>query len=767
MAAQPTTTQNTPETPYPASIQASRMFWWITALPIGVAAYVMGDFLLMLFPALTDASQNYLPFLPIQAWPILLGIGGVAFGLAGARKLVPLRITTVRIIVQTLVMGLFLLFVFATTFSHLTEMPQLQKWLSKFLEIDPLVAISTAITTGTVYKGLIWALILLIPTLLLGRIFCNWICPYGILHQFTGWAFGIRNEQKRIEANRYKWYYSIKYFILIGMITAAFFGNLTIGLLDPICLLHRSFTASVLPTLNMPFQNVFGDYKMHVGAWGIGFMLLFLVSMNLFIPRFFCRALCPLGATLGVLSRFALWRIERDPVKCTDCDLCLKSCEGASDPHTQLRMSECFVCFNCIEDCPHDALSFSLAPAKSHEIREPDIERRHAVFAGLTGALFFSFTQSSGKTTRDFAASVVRPPGTVEELEFLERCIKCDQCIRVCPTNVLQPALFESGLEGLWTPVMNFRMGFCQLNCTACGQVCPTGAIQRITVEEKLGIGDFEETGPVKLGTAHYDFGRCLPWSKNIPCVVCEEVCPTSPKAIHSERMKLMIREGKKQILSSTDSTITVGEYPRPGEKFGLPAEFTPNRFRGDQTTRYYVEIVHRDGTVEYHRISANSEDTLTIDGPFNQTPQHGDVAAIHLEFKVPKIDTEFCIGCGICEHECPIVGDRRAVYVTAEGETRSQEYLEPGRNRSIRLQKSASAVSPNDTSAIAGTGLSSLILGQNPQNGHKSSNCSSASTSSNCGGSCACSNKTASAPEQSPTFVLQNKKVDLWKLRG
>ena len=90
--------------------------------------------------------------------------------------------------------------------------------------------------------------------------------------------------------------------------------------------------------------------------------------MNVVIPRFFCRVLCPLGAFLGTLAPVALWRIDRDPHKCVDCDLCLKSCEGASDPHTQLRKSECFVCFNCIEDCPTDAISFSIAPPKRHEI---------------------------------------------------------------------------------------------------------------------------------------------------------------------------------------------------------------------------------------------------------------------------------------------------------------------------------------------------------------------------------------------------------------
>ena len=87
--------------------------------------------------------------------------------------------------------------------------------------------------------------------------------------------------------------------------------------------------------------------------------------------------------------------------------------------------------------------------------------------------------------------SLVRPPGAVAEDEFLARCIKCCECMRVCPTNVLQPAGFPFGLESLWTPVLNNRIGTsgCQLNCIACGHACPTGAIRRLSLDEKLGTG--------------------------------------------------------------------------------------------------------------------------------------------------------------------------------------------------------------------------------------------------------------------------------------
>ncbi len=458
-----------------------------------------------------------------------------------------LKLRNVRRVAQVFFFSLFLFFVVVTDLRYLKGYP-----VSLFLELDPLVALAAAIATHAIYKGLLWSLVLLVPTLLLGRIFCNWICPYGILHHFIGWLIGKgrAEERDRIEANRYRSLYSVKYLILIAMLLGAVFGSLQIGLLDPICLFHRSMTTAILPAINLLVpSSVYAKQFFFAGGWVIGFLLLVLVGMNVVIPRFFCRVLCPLGAFLGSLSAAALWRIDRDPHKCVDCDLCLKNCEGASDPHTQLRKSECFVCFNCIEDCPEDALSFKFMPSLEREITAPVVPARRALLASLVGVGFFAFGRSSGASDRNYSRKVIRPPGSLEEKQFLGSCIKCDQCIRVCPTDVLQPTLLEAGLEGVWTPILNMKLGYCELNCTLCGQVCPTGAIQRISIEEKNGLGGFARQGPVRLGTAFFDLGRCLPWSMETPCVVCEEVCPVSPKAIYSREVTITRRDGKETTL--------------------------------------------------------------------------------------------------------------------------------------------------------------------------------------------------------------------------
>lgn len=142
-----------------------------------------------------------------------------------------------------------------------------------------------------------------------------------------------------------------------------------------------------------------------------------------------------------------------------------------------------------------------------------------------------------GKT---YNPALIRPPGSLPEEEFLTKCIRCGECMKVCPTNAIHPTTLQAGLAGIWSPVLIPRVGYCEYNCTLCGQVCPTGAIEELPVEEKQQI---------HIGTAYVDRSRCLPFVYGTECIVCEEHCPTPTKAIWFEEVTVKDRDGNDKTL--------------------------------------------------------------------------------------------------------------------------------------------------------------------------------------------------------------------------
>ncbi len=529
--------------------------------------------------------------------------------------------------------ALFMYFLFQTAFrgsftASAEQSVRLPLPVEAYLLADPFVSAMTALSTHTVYRGLLWSVGLLGLTLVFGRVFCGWICPFGTLHHFFGWLLPSRRGRgaARVEANKTHGYQRAKYYMLYAFLLLAIAGSALGGMFDPICIAVRSIGLGVIPAAQYVTGRGLSGVETHVhshvlqnGAdhaqdvlattvwqshqsyfhqtWLILFLFVGLLFLNRFIPRFWCRVLCPLGAFLGVFSRFALFGMEKDHAKCTDCNLCLVHCQGADSPQggVKWRQDECHMCLNCENACPEDVIKFKFLPNRASAITKPDTDRRTALAAAGAGALFLPVARVADALDVNYASKVIRPPGAVEEREFLERCIRCAECMKVCPNNALHPAFFEAGIEGIWTPIFIMRIGYCEHSCVLCGQVCPTGAIQKITEKQKLGLG----VPPVKVGTAFYDHGRCLPWAMQTPCIVCEEFCPTSPKAIWVEEVEAPVRS----------------------EKPGPNGEPPPMK------------------TVKLQR---------------------------------PHVDPALCIGCGACEKVCP-VQDQPAVYVTSVGESRSK----------------------------------------------------------------------------------------------
>jgi polyferredoxin/formate hydrogenlyase subunit 6/NADH:ubiquinone oxidoreductase subunit I len=457
-----------------------------------------------------------------------------------------------------------------------------------FFRLDPFSALGAMIASRQWIPNLALALITVAMTLVIGRVWCGWICPLGSLLEWVSF----RKARRRADSILPRWRLA-KYILLASSLALALFGSLSLLALDPIAIFTRTLTTAILPALFYAV-NTIETALYRVGfftpaldgfeglvrgtilpveqpafAQNLAIAALFfgLVTLNLLAHRFWCRYLCPLGALLGLLSKVSLFQ----PVigtACTQCTLCAISCKpGAIDTDPEdfhIMPSECTMCLDCMAaGCKADDIRIRLArkPAP-HE--EYDLSRREALGALVTGAAGALLLGTDLRLRQDNPWRI-RPPGVTDENTFLATCLRCSQCMKICPTTALQPALTESGLAGLWTPLVVPRVGYCDYGCTACGQVCPSGAIPLLELNEKRQM---------VIGKASIDRDRCLPWASTVPCIVCEEMCPTPQKSIRLE---------EAEAIDSRGETILV---------------------------------------------------------------------------KRPVVLRDLCIGCGICEHQCPLEGE-------------------------------------------------------------------------------------------------------------
>jgi MauM/NapG family ferredoxin protein len=251
---------------------------------------------------------------------------------------------------------------------------------------------------------------------------------------------------------------------------------------------------------------------------------------------------CPLGGLLGLLSRRALLRREAG-AGCVQCGRCGRDCPtGTIDAQDGFRSdpAECIVCLDCLVDCAPCSAAFGWhwPGRRTRMSRDYDPTRRQILVTAAATVAGVALAGVEPITKRELAA-LLRPPGAAST-PFSALCARCGACLRVCPTQGLQPSLFEGGIQNLMTPHLVPRLGFCDYGCTACGEVCPTGAIPRLALNEKQSV---------RMGLAAVNRDRCLPWAYGVPCIVCEEACPLPDKAIHLDEIEAVGRQGEKTTL--------------------------------------------------------------------------------------------------------------------------------------------------------------------------------------------------------------------------
>lgn len=398
-----------------------------------------------------------------------------------------------------------------------------------FLTIDPLLSLSTFVASKSWVWSLTCAGVILAVCVVIPRGFCGYLCPLGTLIDLFDWA--IAGRVKRFNVGDNGWWVHIKYYLLLGVMVAALCGVLLSGFVAAIPVITRGMLY-----LFSPLQTGFvrGAHQMpplNVGQV-LSIVLFFSVlALGFLRPRFWCKYVCPSGAvfSLGNLFRASERKVESS---CINCNKCVEICPfDAIKADFTTRVTDCTLCQTCAGVCPTQAIKFvdrfdlyQLKAANDPPTHETAIGRRGflaaavGVMAGTLGGV------GAAAGTKLFGANLnnnegwrpIRPPGSVPEREFLQMCIRCGECFKACPNDVLQPLAFQQGLEGLWTPQVVPNWAGCESSCNACTQVCPTGAIRAIDLAEKKVC---------RIGLAIVNTTTCLPYAGREACQLCVDEC--------------------------------------------------------------------------------------------------------------------------------------------------------------------------------------------------------------------------------------------------
>ena len=377
-------------------------------------------------------------------------------------------------------------------------------------------------------------------TLLFGRVYCSILCPLGIMQDLLSRLGGKRRF--RFSKGRPWLRAGALLVFLLAFLTGT---SLIFSLLEPYSTFGRIAT-NLLAPIWQSGSNILALVSERAGnfaigptpVWQKGFAALVAAVVTLGVigvlavrsGRTWCNTLCPVGACLGVLHRFALFRPRIDHGKCARCGVCAQGCKSSCiDENMIMDSSRCVACFNCLNNCRNQAIS--CAPPRrtgvsaAREASGPDLTRRAFIAAGLgiTGLPAIAAARNPDERPPDLTRkkrpdreTPITPPGSSSLRAFLERCTACQLCVSSCPNHVLSAV--DHGFSAMLKPTLSFERGFCRVNCVTCSQVCPTGAIQPIAKEQRSAI---------QIGRAITDRERCIVTTDKVECTACTRACPT------------------------------------------------------------------------------------------------------------------------------------------------------------------------------------------------------------------------------------------------
>ena len=430
-------------------------------------------------------------------------------------------------------------------------------WMAKLQLLPALLALNVAVVV-----------VLLVITLLFGRVYCSVICPLGIMQDVISWIAGklqLDKNKRRLGRFHYqggKGLDMLRYVLFSLFVVCLFAGFGTfVQLLAPYSSFGRIVTMLLRPLYEMG-NNVLADRSEAAGTfdyyqvdvWMRSMPVLVIAAVTFVIValmawidgRFYCNNICPVGTFLGFLSRRSIFGIRIDESHCKSCRLCERSCKGSAifiptkeqaaqglKPHVDL--SRCVDCFDCLDKCKFDALSYgkAKAAAKPADAAAPSPEgpTRRAFLTATAAVIGTAIAEAEEKVTDGGLAAItdkqrlqrqqpICPPGSVSLRHLQQHCTGCQLCVSACPNGVLRPS---SDLMHLMTPESSYERGYCRPECTRCSDVCPAGAIIKFP-------GDDQERRAVKastkIGTAHWIKDNCIVLTDGVSCGLCSRRCP-------------------------------------------------------------------------------------------------------------------------------------------------------------------------------------------------------------------------------------------------
>jgi ferredoxin len=381
-----------------------------------------------------------------------------------------------------------------------------------FLILDPLVSVTTAIASRMLVWSLAAAAGAILVSLALPRAFCGYVCPLGTLFDVLDWLIGRRTRVLRVE--RFGWWTHVRSWLLAAVLIAAACGVLLSGFVAAIPVLTRAMLFMLSPAQTGLLKGWYLVPPANVGHVLSISLFALMLGLAFLGRRFWCRCICPTGAFFSLCNVLRLTE-RRVTDKCVKCGRCVDACSfGAIDEDFSTRPLNCASCRACAGVCPVGAIEFTWR--RKGVAPNVNLSRR-GVLVGLGGAAAASVgVPLAVGSVPESGEAPIRPPGSVPEDKFLRLCVRCGQCIKVCPNNVLQPAGLEHGFNGLWTPKVVADWSGCEPSCNNCGQVCPTGAVRALGLEEKKAA---------RIGLAEVDRRTCLPHAGREPCQLCVDEC--------------------------------------------------------------------------------------------------------------------------------------------------------------------------------------------------------------------------------------------------